>query len=94
MREAYRQARRVLIWLGEEGGDALEPLIKLARKLATVDASTLPKDRVARQKSLGFRMPIFFPCLLCWRNLGSDGSGSYRKLQLPTKLSCTVDTNR
>lgn len=55
MREVYRQARRVLIWLGEEGeGDTLEPLIKLAQKLATVDVSRLPKDRVGRQKSLGF----------------------------------------
>ena len=55
MRDIYRQAHRVPVWPGEEGeGKKLEPLIKFAWKLATVNTSTLPADRVARQKSLGF----------------------------------------
>ncbi|KAL3427255.1 Heterokaryon incompatibility protein 6, OR allele 6 [Phlyctema vagabunda] len=55
MRDVYRQARRVLVWLGEEGeGEKVKPLVDFARKLATVDPSTLPADRLVRQNSLGF----------------------------------------
>lgn len=56
MRDVYRQAYRVLVWLGEEGeGNKLEPLIRFARKLSTANTSTLPTDRAARQKPLGFK---------------------------------------
>ena len=54
MREIYRRAYRVLIWLGEGDRYALKPLIRLAQKMATIDVSGLPEDRIARQKSLGF----------------------------------------
>lgn len=55
MREIYRQASRVLVWLGEEEeGQSLEPLIQLTQKLATIDMSALPEDRMAKQRVLGF----------------------------------------
>ncbi|RYP25957.1 hypothetical protein DL767_008230 [Monosporascus sp. MG133] len=55
MRDVYRQARKVLIWLGEdEEGNALKPFIKLAQKMTESDSKTLPKNRISKQKSIGF----------------------------------------
>jgi len=55
MREVYRQARQVLVWLGEEAeGERLQPLVKLTEKLATIDMSALSEDRMVKQRSLGF----------------------------------------
>ncbi|KAI1313264.1 heterokaryon incompatibility protein-domain-containing protein [Xylaria venustula] len=55
MRDVYRRAQRVLVWLGEEGeGESIEPLVGLGQKMAAMDLSNLPKDRLARQHAVGF----------------------------------------
>ncbi|KAI0424489.1 heterokaryon incompatibility protein-domain-containing protein [Xylaria sp. FL1042] len=55
MRDVYRRARRVLVWLGEEGeGESIEPLVSLGQRMAMMDLGSLPKDRLARQNAVGF----------------------------------------
>lgn len=55
MREVYRQARKVLIWLGEdEGGHCLKPLLKIVPTLTESNNKTPSDDRIVKQKSAGY----------------------------------------
>ncbi|KAI0097921.1 heterokaryon incompatibility protein-domain-containing protein [Nemania sp. FL0031] len=55
IKDVSQRAWRVLVWLGEDGGgDSIEPLINLARKIKGSDLENLQKDRVACQNAVGF----------------------------------------
>ncbi|KAI0811326.1 heterokaryon incompatibility protein-domain-containing protein [Xylaria sp. FL0064] len=55
MRDVFKRAQRVLVWLGEEvEGESIEPLISLSQKMATMDLASLPEGRIARQDAVGF----------------------------------------
>jgi hypothetical protein len=55
MRDIYRQAHRVLVWLGEDRtGNTLRPLANLAKKLTEINNTSPQMDRVIKQKHIGF----------------------------------------
>ncbi|XXH05480.1 hypothetical protein Hte_011910 [Hypoxylon texense] len=56
MKDIYRQARQVLVWLGEDQeGNTLKTLVKLMQELSKVDNRAHPKDRVFIRKAFGSR---------------------------------------